>query len=113
MEARNRLAPYISRAVVPMVCLVLIVYFVARTLSGPTGVFAWGDYRRERLALEQQKAANGELRAALQKRIDLLDPKGADRDLADELVRKNMKYMRKDEVIVPLPDAQPEPSPNQ
>lgn len=102
MEARKRLAPYISSALVPMVCLVLIVYFVARTLTGPTGVFAWDDYHRERLALEQQRAANGELRAALQKRITLLDPKGADRDLADELVRKNMKFLRKDEVIVPL-----------
>ncbi|OYU15822.1 MAG: septum formation initiator [Alphaproteobacteria bacterium PA4] len=107
MELRNRLAPYIGRALVPMVCLVLIVFFVARTLTGPTGVFAWGDYRRERLALEQQKAANGELRVALQKRIDLLDPKGVDRDMADELVRKNMKFIRKDEVIVPLPDTKP------
>jgi hypothetical protein len=34
--------------------------------------------------------------------IDLLDPRGADPDFADELVRRHLGVIRPDELIVPL-----------
>ena len=41
-------------------------------------------------------------RAQLRHRSDLLDPRKADPDMADELVRKDLGLVRPDEVIVPL-----------
>ena len=40
--------------------------------------------------------------AALKHRSDLLDPRKADPDMADELVRKDLGLVRPDEVIIPL-----------
>ena len=41
-------------------------------------------------------------RAQLRHRSALLDPRKADPDMADELVRKDLGLVRPDEVIVPL-----------
>jgi len=38
----------------------------------------------------------------LKHRSDLLDPRKADPDMADELVRKKLGLVRPDEVIIPL-----------
>ena len=38
----------------------------------------------------------------LKHRSDLLDPRKADPDMADELVRKDLGLVRPDEVIIPL-----------
>ena len=43
-----------------------------------------------------------EERAQLKHRSQLLDPRKADPDMADELVRKDLGLVRPDEVIVPL-----------
>ena len=43
-------------------------------------------------------------RAALKHRSALLDPRKADPDMADELVRKDLGLVRPDEVIVTLED---------
>ena len=41
-------------------------------------------------------------RAQLKHRSQLLDPRKADPDMADELVRKDLGLVRPDEVIIPL-----------
>ena len=41
-------------------------------------------------------------RAQMRHRSTLLDPRKADPDMADELVRKDLGLVRPDEVIVPL-----------
>ena len=41
-------------------------------------------------------------KAQLRHRSALLDPRKADPDMADELVRKDLGLVRPDEVIVPL-----------
>lgn len=88
----------------PAVCLLLIGYFVSHAISGPTGVIAWKDYKLQRAQLQQQAAASSEARAALDRQVKLLNPKKVDRDLADELVRKNLNVVKPDEVIVRLDD---------
>ena len=39
---------------------------------------------------------------ALAHRARLLDPKGVDPDLSDEMVRSELGYVRPDEVIIPI-----------
>ena len=53
-------------------------------------------------AVSQQIAKLEREKAQLRHRSALLDPRKADPDMADELVRKDLGLVRPDEVIVPL-----------
>jgi len=102
MDARIDLVGYLRRAALPAVCILLIGYFVSHAISGPTGALAWRDYRDERRGLEAKAAVIAEQKSAIARQIKLLDPKGVDPDLADELVRQNLNVVKPDEVIVTL-----------
>jgi cell division protein FtsB len=107
MENRAALAGYLRRAILPVICLLLIGYFVSHAISGPTGVIAWKGYKADRAQLQKQVVASAEAKEALDRQVKLLDPRKVDPDLADELVRKNLNVVKPDEVIVPL---EPEPA---
>ena len=102
MDVRLDLFGYLRRAALPAVCILLIGYFVSHAVAGPTGVFAWKEYKAQRKTLEAQAIASAESRAAIERQVKLLDPRKVDPDLADELVRKNLNVVKPDEVIVPL-----------
>lgn len=73
-------------------------------VAGPTGLLAWSE---NVTALEARTAEIAELtvhRDALRNRVRLLDPHGADPDLASELVRENLGVMHEDEVVITLED---------
>lgn len=91
-----------KRALLPAVCLLVMSYFGTHALFGPAGYFALDDIRREQADLSQRRAHLLEKRAVLSRDIALLDPRGADPDFADELVRRHLGVVRPDEVIVPL-----------
>lgn len=96
-----------KRAALPALCLLIILYFGTHALFGTSGYLALDDIRSERADLNARKLALEKRRAALERDIALLDPKGADPDFADELVRRHLGVIRPDEVIVPLdPPAQ-------
>ena len=99
--ARNTLG-LIRRSAVPALALIIVGTFAAHAIAGPNGVLAWGSYHR---ALQQRQGELAQLnqeRAELRHRSQLLDPRKADPDMADELVRKDLGLVRPDEVIVPL-----------
>ena len=86
----------------PALALVVVGTFAAHAVAGPNGLLAWGGYHR---ALKDRQAELAQLRrdqAQLRHHSVLLDPKKADPDMADELVRKDLGLVRQDEVIVPL-----------
>ncbi len=91
-----------KRALLPAACMLIMLFFGTHALFGPAGYFALDDIRRERAELVEHKAELVERRAALSRDIALLDPRGADPDFADELVRRHLGVIRPDEVIVPL-----------
>jgi cell division protein FtsB len=97
-----------KRAALPALCLLVILYFGTHALVGPAGYLALDDIRRERDALDRRKAALEVRKAALARDIALLNPRGADPDMADELVRRHLGVIRPDELIVPL---EPVPAP--
>lgn len=86
----------------PAVCLMVIGYFGAHALFGPSGYMALDEIRREQAQLEQKRAVLETRRDILQRNLRLLDPKGVDPDFADELVRRHLGVIRPDEVIVPI-----------
>lgn len=90
------------RAALPALCLLVILYFGVHALFGSSGYLALDDIRRSKAELVAQQAALAQRKAALTRDIDLLDPRGADPDFADELVRRHLGVIRPDELIVPL-----------
>ena len=102
MEKSVGIAKMAKSAAVPALCIAFIGYFAFHAVIGPSGLLAWGGYQRERTALEAQLAhLNGE-RTKLEQRTRLLNPRKVDPDLADELVRKNLRVIPPDEIVIPL-----------
>jgi cell division protein FtsB len=92
----------IRRAAVPALALLIVGTFAGHAIAGPNGILAWGGYHR---ALKERQAELAQLeqeKAQLRHRSALLDPRKADPDIADELVRKDLGLVRPDEVVVPL-----------
>jgi cell division protein FtsB len=86
----------------PALAVIVVGTFAGHAIAGPNGILAWGGYHR---ALEERKAELAQLeqqKAQLQHRSALLDPRKADPDMAEELVRKDLGLVRPDEVVVPL-----------
>src|SRR5690242_19537803 len=102
MGGTNRIFALIRRVAMPALAVIVVGTFAGHAIAGPNGILAWGSYHR---ALQQRQAELGEIekqRAQLKHRSQLLDPRKADPDMADELVRKDLGLVRPDEVIVPL-----------
>jgi cell division protein FtsB len=102
MGGASRSLALIRRSAVPALALIVVGTFAGHAIAGPNGILAWGGYHR---ALLERKVELGQIeaeRAQLRHRSDLLDPRKADPDMADELVRKDLGLVRPDEVIVPL-----------
>ena len=92
----------IRRVFWPALALLVVGNFAGYAIAGPNGLLAWGGYHRD---LEARKAELARLeaeKATLRHRSQLLDPRKADPDMADELVRRDLGLVRPDEVIVTL-----------
>ena len=86
----------------PALALIVVGNFAGYAVAGPNGLLAWGGYHRN---LNERKVELAQLerdRAQLRHRSTLLDPRKADPDMADELVRRDLGLVRPDEVIIPL-----------
>ena len=92
----------IKRAALPALAVMIIANFAGYAVAGSNGLLVWGDYRQS-LATRQVELDKLEAqRDRMAHRAKLLDPRSADPDLADELVRGELGLARPDEVIVPL-----------
>jgi cell division protein FtsB len=94
----------IRRSAAPALALIVVGTFAGHAVAGPNGVLAWGGYHRALKERQIELAQLEEQKKQLQHRSALLDPRKADPDMADELVRKDLGLVRPDEVIVPLED---------
>ena len=102
MGGANRRLGMIRRAAMPALALIVVGNFAGYAVAGPNGLLAWGGYHRN---LNERKVELAQLerdRAQLRHRSALLDPRKADPDMADELVRRDLGLVRPDEVIIPL-----------
>ncbi len=86
----------------PALAVIVLGTFAGHAVAGPNGVLAWGGYHK---ALNERRAELAQLethRNQLKHHSALLDPKGADPDMADEMVRRDLGLVRPDELIIPL-----------
>ena len=94
----------IRRAALPALALLIIANFLGYAVVGSNGILSWGDYRRQKQEKQVELAALNTERGRLVHRAQLLDPRRADPDLAEELIRKNLGLVRPDEVVIPVQD---------
>ena len=92
----------IRRAALPALAVLIIANFLGYAIVGSNGILSWGDYRRMKTERSVELAQLNEERSRLKHRSDLLDPRKADPDLADEMVRSEFGYVRPDEVVIPI-----------
>ena len=92
----------IRRAMWPALALIVVGNFATYAVAGPNGLLAWGGYHRDYLDRKKELVVLEQQRAELKHRSALLDPRKADPDMADELVRRDLGLVRPDEVVVPL-----------
>ena len=104
MGGAKRSIGLIRRTAAPALALIIVGTFAGHAVAGPNGLLAWGGYHRD---LQERRVELAKLEAerdALRHRSALLNPKKADPDLADEMVRRDLGLVRTDEVVVPLED---------
>ena len=111
MTAMRTPLALIRRAALPALGVLIIVNFLGYAVMGDNGVLSWGDYRRAKAERTVQLAQLEQEKARLAHRARLLDPRRADPDLADELVRRDLGLVRPDEVIIELDDNIPASAP--
>lgn len=101
-SAAERATGLIRRAVLPALALLIIGTFAGHAVAGPNGLLALGGYAHDLQARKAELATLEAQREELRHRSALLDPRKADPDMADEMVRGRLGLVRPDEVIVPL-----------
>ena len=92
----------IRRAALPAFAILIIANFLGYAVIGANGILSWGDYRRMKQERQVELAQLQLERARLQHRSELLDPRNADPDLVEEMVRGQLGVIRPDEVIIPI-----------
>ena len=86
----------------PALAFIVVGTFAGHAVAGPNGLLAWGGYHRDLQARKVELAKLQAERDHLRHRSALLDPRKADPDLAEEMVRDRLGLVRQDEVIIPL-----------
>lgn len=102
MGGTNRSFGLMRRAAMPALALIVVGNFAGYAVAGPNGLLAWGGYHRDLQERKAELASLEQEREQMRHRSALLDPRKADPDMADELVRKDLGLVRPDEVIIPL-----------
>jgi len=104
MKGKTKSIGLMRRAAWPAVALLVVGTFAGHAIAGPNGLFAWRGYSQQLEVRKTELAALEKERTMLRHKSALLDPRKADPDLADEMVRKDLGLVRADEVVVPLED---------
>jgi len=89
----------------PAIAVIVVLAMIGYIIFGPTGLYAWGDYGQ---SVEKQRVVLSELtkkQNELQNRVNLLDRRRVDPDLAEEYVREKLGAYHPDEVIIPMDKA--------
>jgi len=92
----------VKAAAMPATAMFIVAFFAGYALFGSNGVLAWGEYTKRLEARRVHLASLERDKSVLANRVALLDPRRANPDMVDELIRRDLGVARPDEVIVPL-----------
>ncbi len=89
-------------ATTPAMALIIVAFFGGYAIFGTNGILSGFQYRKMLDVRQSELALAEKERNELANRVVLLDPRKANPDLVDELVRRDLGVAHPDEVIVPL-----------
>ncbi len=102
MAQLAKLRMLFSSALGPALAILLLALLLGYAVLGPNGILAWGDYTQQlRDGRAELKVVEAE-RARISNRVDLLNPRHVDPDMADEMIRRELNVAHPDEIVVPL-----------
>lgn len=81
----------------------LLIYFLYHMIQGDRGLLAMVTLNQRHRALEQERDAVATERAYWEKRTRMLRPESIDPDMLNELVRRTLGYVDRDDVVLPRP----------
>ena len=100
---RSRIEPKLARdRLSQRAGIGLLLLMAGWSIAGPSGLLAWSENLR---LLDQRQKEVQQLTAQrdeLKNRVNLLDPRHADPDLAGELLRSNLNVVHPDEMVMML-----------
>lgn len=102
MRRAKKLILLLRSAFLPAIAFTIIAFFGGYALFGSNGVLAWGDYSQRYEERKIELAQVQKEKAELANRVKLLDPRRANPDMVDELVRRDLGLTHPDEVIIPI-----------
>ncbi|MGK6319811.1 FtsB family cell division protein [Sphingomonas sp. DT-204] len=101
-RAKSPVNALLRRAGLPAAALIVMGLFAYYAVLGPNGILSYPEYSRQLEKRQQEYAALDKKRAELKNRVRQLDPKRANPDMVDEMVRKELNVVHPDEIIIPL-----------
>lgn len=99
---RNRDPRLASESLTHGFALVFLLILGGFAIAGPSGVIAWSEQQRLLEKREGELATLAEEREQLRNRVQLLDPRHADADLAGQLLRSQLNVAHPDEMVMLL-----------
>tara|TARA_B110001454_G_scaffold195827_1_gene198342 strand:+ start:1079 stop:1390 length:312 start_codon:yes stop_codon:yes gene_type:complete len=97
-----KLRSLFSSALGPAMAVLMVALLLGYAVFGGNGLLAWGGYSAHlRDSRAELKVVQAE-RARIANRVELLEPRHVDPDLADEMIRRELNVGHPDEVVVPL-----------
>jgi len=102
-NAAGRRAPILPReSMIQGFALCFLLVMGGLAVAGPSGVLAWAENHRLLAERQQQIAALTSERDLLRNRVNLLDPRHVDPDIAGELLRARLNVVHPDEMVLLL-----------
>lgn len=102
MPELEKLRQMFTSALAPAIATALLLLFIGYAIIGPSGLLAWGNYSRQMKDKQAELRVVEARRAALANKVSLVDPRHADPDMVDELLRRKLNVVHPDEVVVPI-----------
>ena len=102
MSGASTFRVILRRAGPPALALIVMAFFGGYAVIGPNGILAYGDYKRQLASRQADYVALDKQRAVLRNHVALLDPRHANPDMVDEMVRKELNVTHPDEVTLLL-----------
>lgn len=103
MKLVQETAQHLKAFSIPALVLFVLVYTYYQLLTGDRGLLVWYELSQQVNLTKQQNAALAQQKEMLGTKVARLRPETLDLDFVDELIRRTLPMMRKDEIVLYLP----------
>ena len=100
MSTRQKRTTPMGMFVIPVICLVLIAYFLYHTNQGRFGMQAKGEMAQKELSLQSELATIKHKREILAARVALMRVGTMERDMLDQQARFHLNLAHDSEIVI-------------